>query len=192
MKNILILLLLIFFTGCGLKPIKIDINNYAIEFDKNIKNIASSSNNLLVLKPKIAKGFNSKNIIYSVKPYSFESYAKNRWLDLPSAMIQTQLLNSIEDSNIFKNVVDTHSKIDSNYLLETNISKLYHKIEGQKSYAILKVKFLLIKNRVVINSFIYNKKILCDINSPYGFVKALNQSFDDISLQLNKSLLNSL
>lgn len=192
MKNIIILFLLIVFTGCGLKPIKLDINNYAIEFDKNIKNSASSHNNLLVLKPKIAKGFNSKYIIYSKKPYSFESYAKNRWLDLPSSMIKTNLLNSIESSNIFKDVVDIHSNIDTNYLLETHISKLYHKIEGQKSYAILKVKFLLVKNRVVINSFVYDKKVLCPTNDSYGFVKALNQSFDDITLQLNKSLLNSL
>lgn len=192
MKNILFLSLIFLITGCTIKPNKIDINTYALNFNSKIKNDIQINKNLLILKPVISKSFDTKKIIYTQKPFSFESYGKNRWLDLPSSMIKEQLIHTIENNNIFKNVLDSYSNIDSFYILQTNINKLYHKFEGKKSYAIVSGKFLLIKNREVISSYIYTKKVLCDENSPYGFVKALNNVFNKITKEFQESLLKSL
>lgn len=192
MKNILFLSLIILFTGCTIKPNKVDINSYGIEFNTSLNNKNQIKENLLILKPRIAKSFDTKKIVYSIKPYAFESYGKNRWINLPSYMIKEALINNIENNKIFENVVDSYSNISSLYILQTDINKLYHKFEGEKSYAIIDIRFLLIKNREVLTSLSYKRKVLCDANTPYSFVKTLNETFNAVTRQLQKSLLSSL
>ncbi|NCB10602.1 MAG: hypothetical protein EOM78_03105, partial [Erysipelotrichia bacterium] len=51
---------------------------------------------------------------------------------------------------------------------KSEIIKLYHSFEEDKSYAVLKVKFDLIEDKKIVKSFTYDKKVLCKSNNPYG------------------------
>jgi cholesterol transport system auxiliary component len=118
----------------------------------------------------------------------FEEYAKNRWINLPSSMIHNSLLESFQNSNIFSLVSLVDSKIKYDYILKTNVIKIYHEINGDKSYAILKIKFDLLKDKTLVKTIDYDKKILVSQNKPYEFVKSVNKSFEEIVEELFKDV----
>ena len=80
--------------------------------------------------------------------------------------------------------------MDFEYLLKSEIIKLYQVFEQDKSYAIIKVNFDLIKDKKVVKSYSFDKKILCKTNDAYGFVEATNKGLEETINTLLKQLAN--
>ena len=191
MKNLFYLLMIVLLSGCTLKQEVTDINSYSIDFSSKNSSYQNSQKSILIEEPMVNNSFNSRAIFYSTKPYLFEEYAKNRWINLPSSMIHNSLLESFQNSNIFSLVSLEDSKIKYDYILKTNVIKIYHEINGDKSYAILKIKFDLLKDKTLVKTIDYDKKILVSQNKPYEFVKSVNKSFEEIIEELIKEINNS-
>ena len=121
----------------------------------------------------------------------FEEYAKNRWINLPSSMIHNSLVESFQNSNLFSLVSLEDTKIKYDYVIKTSVIKIYHEINGDKSYAILKIKFNLLKDKTLVKTMDYDKKVLVSQNKPYEFVKSMNKSFEEIVEELIKEINNS-
>ena len=188
MKNLFYLLIIVLLSGCTLKQEVTDINSYSIDFSSKNSSYQNSSKSILIEEPLVNNSFNSRAIFYSTKPYLFEEYAKNRWINLPSSMIHNSLLESFQNSNIFSLVSLEDSKIKYDYILKTNVIKIYHEIKGDKSYAILKIKFDLLKDKVLVKTFSYDKKVLVSQNKPYEFVNSLNKTFNEVIEELLKEI----
>ncbi|NCB11950.1 MAG: hypothetical protein EOM78_10015 [Erysipelotrichia bacterium] len=178
-SSILIFLIFLLFTGCNLKQNSIDIDSYAILFKAKEFNENKKLDTIFIEEPNVNRSFNSNSIFYTTKPFLFEEYAKNKWINLPSSMIYNQLIDSFNTSKIFANVISRDSKIEHRYKLKSEIIKLYHSFEEDKSYAVLKVKFDLIEDKKIVKSFTYDKKVLCKSNNPYGFVESINKGFEE-------------
>ena len=191
MKNLFYLLMIVLLSGCSLKQEVTDINSYSIDFSSKNSSYQNSQKSILIEEPMVNNSFNSRAIFYSTKPYLFEEYAKNRWINLPSSMIHNSLLESFQNSNIFSLVSLEDSKIKYDYILKTNVIKIYHEINGDKSYAILKIKFDLLKDKTLVKTIDYDKKILVSQNKPYEFVKSVNKSFEEIVEELLKDISSS-
>ena len=191
MKNLFYLLMIVLLSGCSLKQEVTDINSYSIDFSSKNSSYQNSQKSILIEEPMVNNSFNSRAIFYSTKPYLFEEYAKNRWINLPSSMIHNSLLESFQNSNIFSLVSLEDSKIKYDYILKTNVIKIYHEINGDKSYAILKIKFDLLKDKTLVKTIDYDKKILVSQNKPYEFVKSVNKSFKEIVEELLKDISSS-
>lgn len=187
-SSILIFLTLILFSACSFKQEKISINHYGIDFQTKPFTTKAKFYSIFIEEPNINRAFNSQAIFYSNKEFKFEEYAKNRWISFPSNMVYTQLVDSFISSNIFANVLKD-KKIKSQYRLKTEVLKMYQNFEDDKSYAVLKIKFDLVKDEKIVKSFNFNQKTLCDTNDAYGFVKALNSSFEESLNSLLKDLL---
>ena len=190
MKNLFYLLMIVLLSGCTLKQEVTDINSYSIDFSSKNSSYQNSSKSILIEEPFVNNSFNSRAIFYTTKPYLFEEYAKNRWINLPSSMIHNSLLESFQNSNIFSLVSLEDSKIKYDYILKTNVIKIYHEINGDKSYAILKIKFDLLKDKVLVKTFSYDKKVLVSQNKPYEFVNSLNKTFNEVIEELLKEINN--
>ena len=188
MKNLFYLLMIVLLSGCTLKQEVTDINSYSIDFSSKNSSYQNSSKSILIEEPFVNNSFNSRAIFYTTKPYLFEEYAKNRWINLPSSMIHNSLLESFQNSNIFSLVSLEDSKIKYDYILKTNVIKIYHEINGDKSYAILKIKFDLLKDKVLVKTFSYDKKVLVSQNKPYEFVNSLNKTFNEVIEELLKEI----
>lgn len=184
MKNLFYLLIVVLISGCSLKQEVSDINSYSIDFNSKNKSYKNTEKSILIEEPLVNKSFNSRSIFYSQKPYLFEEYAKNRWINLPSSMIHNSLLESFQSSNIFSIVSFEDAKIKYDYVLKTNVIKIYHEINENKSYVILKINFDLLKDAELVKTFTYDKKVLLKENNPYSFVNTLNKTFDDILEEL--------
>src|SRR5574344_1469 len=155
-STFLVFIIFFIFSGCGLKQESLSINHYGIDFKTQ-----------------------KKYEVSKVKPNLFEEYAQNRWINLPSNMIYNQLTDSFITSNIFENVVLKDKKIEHEYSLKTEVIKLYQTFEEDKSYAVLKLKFDLVKDEKIVKSFNFDKKVLCKSNNAYGFVQATNRAFEE-------------
>ena len=190
MKNLFYLLMIVLISGCSLKQEVTDINSYSIDFNSKNKSYKNTEKSILIEEPMVNNSFNSRAIFYSTKPYLFEEYAKNRWINLPSSMIHNSLLESFQNSNIFSLVSLEDSKIKYDYILKTNVIKIYHEINVDKSYAILKIKFDLLKDKVLVKTFSYDKKVLVSQNKPYEFVNSLNKTFNEVIEELLKEINN--
>lgn len=191
MKNLFYLLLIVLISGCSLKQEVTDVNSYSIDFNSKNKNYQNSSKSILIEEPFVNNSFNTRSIFYSQKPYLFEEYAKNRWINLPSSMIHNSLAESFQSSNIFSLVSQEDAKIKYDYVLKTNVLKVYHEINGDKSYAILKIKFDLLKDKALVKTIDYDRKVLVKENKPYEFVRSVNKSFEEIIEELFKEINNS-
>ena len=188
MKNLFYLLIVVLISGCSLKQEVTDINSYSIDFNSKNKSYKNSSKSILIEEPLVNKSFNSRSIFYSQKPYLFEEYAKNRWINLPSSMIHNSLLESFHSSKMFSIVSFEDIKIKYDYVLKTNVIKIYHEINENKSYVILKINFDLLKDEKLVKTFSYDKKVLVKENRPYEFVNSLNKTFEEIMEELLKEI----
>ncbi len=191
MKNLFYLLIAVLISGCSLKQEVTHINSYSIDFNSKNSNYKNMGKSILIEEPLVNKSFNSRAIFYSQKPYLFEEYAKNRWINLPSSMIHNSLLESFQSSNIFSFVSFEDSKIKYDYVLKTNVIKIYHEINENKSYVILKINFDLLKDKELVKTFSYDKKVLVKENKPYEFVNVTNKAFNDILEELIKEIFNT-
>ena len=184
MKNLFYLLLVVLISGCSLKQEVTDVNSYSIDFNSKNKSYKNIDKSILIEEPLVNKSFNSRSIFYSQKPYLFEEYAKNRWINLPSSMIHNSLLESFQSSNIFSLVSFSDTKVKYDYVLKTNVIKVYHEINADKSYVILKINFDLLKDEKLVKTFGYDKKVLVKENRPYEFINSLNKTFEEIMEEL--------
>ena len=192
MKKLFYLLMIVLISGCSLKQEIADINSYSIDFNSKNKSYQNSQKSILIEEPLVNNSFNSRSIFYSTKPYLFEEYAKNRWINIPSSMIHNSLVESFQSSNIFSLVSQEDAKVKYDYVLKTNVIKIYHEMNGDKSYAVLKIKFDLLRDKTLVKTMDYDKKILVKENKPYEFVKTVNKSFEEIMEELLKEISNSL
>ena len=158
-------------SACSFKQNILEINQYAIDFKSN----KSSVNSIYIEDVNVNKSFDKNSIFYTTKPFLFEEYTLNKWINKPSYMIY----NSLKDS------FDAKTENEAKYKLKTNVIDIYNSIEENKSFAILKVKFDLEFNKNIIKTYTYEKKILCKTNDPYGFVIAINQAFEEVVSDLN-------
>ena len=191
MKNLFYLLIVVLISGCSLKQEVGQINSYSIDFNSKNSSYKNIGKSILIEEPLVNKSFNSRSIFYSTKPYLFEEYAKNRWINLPSSMIHNSLVESFQNSNLFSLVSLEDTKIKYDYVIKTSVIKIYHEINGDKSYAILKIKFNLLKDKTLVKTMDYDKKVLVLQNKPYEFVKSMNKSFEEIVEELIKEINNS-
>ena len=191
MKNLFYLLIVLLISGCSLKQEVTDINSYSIDFNSKNSSYKNIGKSIFIEEPLVNKSFNSRSIFYSTKPYLFEEYAKNRWINLPSSMIHNSLVESFQNSNLFSLVSLEDTKIKYDYVIKTSVIKIYHEINGDKSYAILKIKFNLLKDKTLVKTMDYDKKVLVLQNKPYEFVKSMNKSFEEIVEELIKEINNS-
>ena len=188
MKNLFYLLIALLISGCTLKQEVGQTNSYSIDFNSKNSSYNNIGKSILIEEPLVNKSFNSRAIFYSQKPYLFEEYAKNRWINLPSSMIHNSLLESFQSSNVFSLVSVEDAKIKYDYVLKTNVIKIYHEINADKSYVILKINFDLLKDKELVQTFSYDKKVLVEENRPYEFVNSLNKTFEEIMKELLKEI----
>lgn len=189
MKNkILIFLIFVLFTGCNIKQESVSINHYSIDFKTKKMVDSAIYNSIFIEETEVNRAYNLTSIFYSLKDYKFEEYAKNRWINIPSNMVYNQIIDSFNSSNLFSSVITKDRKLAYEYLLKSEIIKLYQVFEDKKSYAIVKINFDLIKDKKIIGSYNFDKKILCKTDDAYGFVEATNKGLEEILNTLLKQL----
>lgn len=190
MKYAALLLMILALSGCSFKEVK-PTNYYTLELSSEKSTYPKSQKSIYIAPPKINAPYDSKNIFFTQKPYVFESYAVNKWVEKPSLLIQTLWYEALMDSSLFTHVA-LESTAKSDFRLNSHVLKLFHTYENHQSFALVELGVELLQNNQRLQTFHFSQKVLCDENSPYGFIKASNKAFEAITLELLNRLSQTI
>jgi cholesterol transport system auxiliary component len=141
---------------------------------------------LLVSKPLAASGYNDTDMRYVIKPYELASFAKNVWVAPPAEMLQTVLLESLQNSGYFFAVVRAPFSGNTTRRLDTQILSLKQNFLKKPSYVDVVIKADLVNEKTnrLIRSKRFEAHLKAPEDSPYGGVLAANKAVNQIMKQI--------
>ena len=165
-------------------------NYYSLELIKS--NTPSNANNnqktmlptLTVNTPKAAAGFDSHRMLYIRNTHQIEHFARNEWVDTPANMLQSLLMESLENTGDFKAVMLKTSAIKSEIKLESQVVTLIQNFDAKPSKVDFGLRVSLINSETnqVIASQLFMEQVIAKSDTPAGGVSAANEAVN-IALQ---------
>ena len=165
-------------------------NYYSLELTKS--NTPSNANNnqktmlptLTVNTPKAAAGFDSHRMLYTRNTHQIEHFARNEWVDTPANMLQSLLMESLENTGDFKAVMLKTSAIKSEIKLESQVVTLIQNFDAKPSKVDFGLRVSLINSETnqVIASQLFMEQVIAKSDTPAGGVSAANEAVN-IALQ---------
>lgn len=149
---------------------------------------------LLVTPPQAQPGYATPQIAYTVRPYELSFYARNEWLDIPSRMLRSALVNALERSGGLGAVVTEPNAALGQFRLDTEIVRLVHDLEASphRGTVALRAQLTDMARREVIGTRILRAHEPSTPNTPYGAVIAMNRALARIIEDLVAFCLDAL
>jgi len=179
--------------GCSvLGPVKTaTVNNYTLtpSFAQPLRT-APSSRVILVSSPTAAPGYQSAEMVYTRDRYQLNSFAVNRWVAPPAAMLQPLLLQALQQSGCFRAVVAPPFAGIADIILDTRILVLQQEFIGKGSqvYVALQSTALNSHTGQVLSSRQWQLHIPAMTNTPYGGVLATNQAVTQLLADITQQV----
>lgn len=178
-RIILITAFLGLLTGCGGIKLPVTQQFQLTQFShrvyqKNANNHAS----LFVSPPEALRGYDSVKMNYSTQPYEVKSFAHHAWLGSPASMIHPLLTQSLQNSGYFRAVSSGIYSDKTDYRLDTQVLMLQQNFMTRPSQMFLVMKLVLndVQQTRVVASKIFQYRIPCPSDTPYGGVLAANEA----------------
>ena len=147
---------------------------------------------------RVASAFEGNSLVYRTGKVDFESDFYNEFLSSPGSVITEQARRWLGGSGIFTNVVDTGSRLSSDFVLEANVNALYGDFTSKSEpKAVLEIQFFLINTSGAVSKIAFSKTYKAtkplESRKPAVLVSGLNicienilQAFEDDLQQLLK------
>lgn len=178
-KNLLVLIIFIFLTGCSVfGPVSTSSQTYVINPDVHPAVKSNRSHATLLVAPVSSDSiYNTNQMAYSTKPYEIAYFSKNEWAEAPPQMLQTLLVQTLQNTHHFSAV--TMSPTSSyTYLLNAQLLELRQVFNSYGSQLYLKMRIQLVNGTT--NQVIATKQFSVvqtpPMRSPYGGVIAANRA----------------
>ncbi|OIQ98556.1 hypothetical protein GALL_193810 [mine drainage metagenome] len=131
---------------------------------------------LAVAMPHAQPGFDTTRMAYLRKPHELNYFAVNRWADTPARMLDSLLIQALEQTTSFHAVIQSPSIVTANIRLDTELVRLQQNFETQPSQIQLTLRAQLID---VSSKRLLAVKVFDDIETApsddaYGGVVAAN------------------
>ena len=174
--------------GC-LSPVKTPtISNYILnEVNTNTVQAKRTSKILLVSPPQAAPGYDSRDMVYIKKLYQLEKFAKNRWADEPTKMLQPLIIQSLQNTRHFHAVVSAPFSGLYDLRLDSKLLQLQQEFLSTQSLVRLKIYMQLVDATTlkVINSRNFVIVVPATEANPYAGVLATNCAVKKFLQQLD-------
>ena len=183
--------------GCGdlLAPVK-EPEQAQYTINPGIKGIDSKSSTnktLQVAKVTVEPGFRTTKMAYVRQPYQLEYFTRNRWVADPNRLLQQPIINALQASGYYRQVVNDHVIAKTDQRLVCNLVQLYQNYLAQPSQIHLVMQAQLINNRTqhIIASKQFKVVQTAPFDTPYGGVLATNQAVAKLQQQLVNFVVKS-
>ncbi len=143
MRLFIMIVMAFLFVGCAIKTPP--TTEYLLHTTKEISKKANSkcsSKTLKILEPNSVLLYKQEAIWY-VKESVVGSYNFSKWVEAPSDMIYSELLDHIRQSNLFATVASYNSLQKSNYLLEVDLLDFKQYFDTTQQSSFVKVALTL-------------------------------------------------
>jgi ABC-type uncharacterized transport system auxiliary subunit len=192
MKIVSLLIPLLFISACTpsvnqVDPYKFYTLNYQGSARQNTQPIYDF---VKIDLPHVSTKHITENILYSKKSFEQNSYSQSKWKEPLAVMLQSWLVQSMENSYLFKGVIRAASRANVPLIIETDIVKFEHIIYQDEVHVALKVVLIQYNQRKILKQKLFNYHIKVAHPSAEESVISFNQSliqFDkDLSLWLKE------
>jgi cholesterol transport system auxiliary component len=165
--------------GCALMPpVTVDANKYVLNaIPPEIPTEHTRSASVLVLTPQTSAAYATTKMAYSSQEYKIAYFAKNQWAATPSQMIHPLIVQTLQQSHYFREVVSPPYFGVHTFELRTEILELEQDFTRQP--AMLKLAMRVTLTRSSTNEIVASKELAesqpMDERDPYAGVVAANQ-----------------
>ena len=187
MKKIVILLFVLFMSGCAIKEHQID--SYDLYSKINLHYNKKYNKVLMVDYPNSLGPFGGSRIYYKRDGIT-SYYLYSKWSESLNKIVYKQLLSSLEEANLFKSVVGFNSSAKADITLETQIESFYHIVEQNGSYADIQIEVKLIDNNS--GKVIASKKYVYNLIMQEANAKAFREKAKEALSKFTKELISDL
>lgn len=165
---------------------------FLLDVDADVIKSGSTGKVLFVSDPVAVSGFDTTNMAYVQTSYQLNYFSQNRWVDTPSHMLQSLMVDALQNTNHFKAVVAPPFTGRAHYDLDTTIVKLQQNFVGQASSEQLVVRVQLLDNasKNVIAVKLFSITEPAPFNTPYGGVIAANSAVKQYLQQLARFVVD--
>lgn len=183
--KILLIILTLLFSGCT--TIKPTIAEYYLTAkDIKVKNDALGCRDKSL---KIANVFSSSSLVSSKMEYmqadnKVYSYSQSQWQESPNSMVESILLKTMRESELFSSVHPSKSRIKSSLILETNIEEFmqFFSKDLKTSHVKVTINFSLIdtKTNQVVAHKSFSSQVDARTSDAKGGVDAFREALSEI------------
>lgn len=149
MPLLLLLLLSILLPACSfLGPVKTPpVHTYVLAADKtsmqSFTHRAKTKKILLISAPTADASYQTTQMIYTLRPFTYNSFAYHRWAAPPADMLASALVDSLQNSRCFDAVVMPPFSGTTDAILDTRLRVLQQEFHGDASQAHLSLQLTL-------------------------------------------------
>lgn len=192
-KLLLSILSLLILSGCSLKNSSVVMKEYRISskvVDNNKTNI--QTNLSIKIQPVMTNDMYNTNHMWYKKGSVFSYFAYNQWVIAPNDFISQSVESTLTAANIYKGVLPTSSKANTDLTLEIEVVDFYQEFNPQGSHVIMQIQVNLISNEgnklLKTKNFYFDQQ--CPTNDPSGGVKTFEKLLGLFSYDLVNMLRN--
>jgi cholesterol transport system auxiliary component len=184
-------------SACSLGPVNTSqVQTYALHADNTFGQTTNQRNSgvILVVGSTATGNFYSTNMYYQEHPYQLQSFAKSAWLNMPSAMIVSNIGGNLTQLRYFKAVLtNLNPGVAVTYTLNMRLINLYQDFTHQPSQMVLSIALTLINNahHKVLAAQTFNYVEPCTQDTPYGGVIAANKALAQFLNDMDRFVLTA-
>jgi len=174
-KSIIISIVLLV-NACASIKLPVTEQYQLTQFSQKVYQNPHGEYTLFVSPPEALRGYDGIKMNYSTQPFEVKSFAHHAWLGAPALMIHPLLTQSLQRSGYFRAVSSGIYSDKTDFRLDSQLLMLQQNFTTQPSQIFLVMKLVLndVKNTRVIASKIFQYRIPCPADTPYGGVLAAN------------------
>jgi cholesterol transport system auxiliary component len=148
---------------------------------------------LRVRRFNVDEAFATKQLVYRIAEFRYESDYYHEFMVLPGAIITEQTRDWLADSGLFARVSSVGSRLESTYLLEGNVTALYADFRNEAApTAVVEIRFFLLAgpdtNETVALARTYRAESPLAAQTAAGVVEALSKGLTDILTRLEPDI----
>jgi cholesterol transport system auxiliary component len=187
------------FTSCGCFPRTADDRRYYIlDATRQGKPAGVRSDAVLRLRRfEVDAAFSTRQLVYRIEEFRYESDYYNQFLVSPGVMIMTETRDWLEDSGLFARVSATNGRLAAAYTLEGNVRALYADFTNKAgSMGIVEVRFVLLEDANAEGSAVLSRTYRATspifVRTAEAVVEAFSRSLQEILAQLENDMAKIL
>lgn len=197
-KNILLVLVIPFlFSACSVfSPVKTQqTDTYVLNtLPQPVVKKTSRRMNMMVMLPEANQVYETTQMAYSTQPYQIAYYAKHAWANTPSQMLQSLLVQTLQETRHFYSVGIPSSVGFYDYVLSTQLMHFEQRFNGRYSEVVVTLRAQITKSatNIVVAAKQFTVTEPAPENTPYGGVIAANQATAKILAEVARFCVKSL
>jgi len=191
MMKFLLVFILLLFTGCSSKQSMLKVYTLDTPEITEISKSPFRNKTIKVSFPQTLKDKISHKMRYSYSINEQGAYLNSQWSNNIGKLLQGNVIQALEQSQLFKGVLPYESTAGEDYRLESTIFDFSHHVREPSSHAVVSIQFALINtySGQLIKTKRFSYREATSSIDAQGYVKASNIAVDKMNRDLIKWLL---